>query len=99
MRDLQAEWTEEAIQRITTENTTLKQRIRQLTTDNRTLDERLKGRTLQPPLPRPTRRRSRSPPHRSGFNDRTPSGYDPQMSVARDILVLRRRPGTAARGE
>ncbi|MET8249532.1 hypothetical protein ABZV31_37330 [Streptomyces sp. NPDC005202] len=30
IRDLQAEWTEEAIQRITTENTTLKQRVRQL---------------------------------------------------------------------
>lgn len=43
IRDLQAEWTEEAIQRITTENTTLKQRIRQLTTENRTLDERLKA--------------------------------------------------------
>jgi chromosome segregation ATPase len=41
IRDLQAEWTEEAIQRITTENTTLKQRVRQLTTDNRTLQERL----------------------------------------------------------
>jgi chromosome segregation ATPase len=43
LRDLQAEWTEEAIQRITTENTTLKQRVRQLTADNRTLDERLKA--------------------------------------------------------
>jgi chromosome segregation ATPase len=43
VRDLQAEWTEEAIQRITTENTTLKQRVRQLTTDNRTLDERLQA--------------------------------------------------------
>lgn len=43
IRDLQAEWTEEAVQRITTENTTLKQRVRQLTTDNRTLDERLKA--------------------------------------------------------
>ena len=43
VRDLEAEWTEEAIQRITTENTTLKQRVRQLTTDNRTLDERLKA--------------------------------------------------------
>ncbi|MFI6505844.1 DUF6262 family protein [Nonomuraea typhae] len=41
IRDLQAEWTEGAIQRITTENTTLKQRVRQLTTDNRTLEERL----------------------------------------------------------
>jgi hypothetical protein len=43
IRDLQAEWTEESIQRITTENTTLKQRVRQLTTDNRTLEERLKA--------------------------------------------------------
>ncbi|WP_327286056.1 DUF6262 family protein (plasmid) [Streptomyces sp. NBC_00597] len=43
IRDLEAEWTEEAIQQITTENTTLKQRVRQLTTDNRTLDERLKA--------------------------------------------------------
>ncbi|MFE2717864.1 DUF6262 family protein [Streptomyces mirabilis] len=43
IRDLEAEWTEEAIQRITTENTTLKQRVRQLTADNRTLDERLKA--------------------------------------------------------
>lgn len=43
IRDLEAEWTEEAIQRITTENTTLKQRVRQLTTDNRALDERLKA--------------------------------------------------------
>lgn len=43
IRDLQAEWTEEAIQRITTENTTLNQRVRQLTADNRTLDERLKA--------------------------------------------------------
>ncbi|MFJ1550046.1 hypothetical protein [Streptomyces sp. NPDC088246] len=43
IRDLEAEWTQEAIQRITTENTTLKQRVRQLTTDNRALDERLKA--------------------------------------------------------
>jgi hypothetical protein len=43
IRDLQAEWTEEAIQRITTENTTLKQRVRQFTIDNRTLEERLKA--------------------------------------------------------
>jgi hypothetical protein len=41
--DLQADWTEEAIQRITTENTTLKRRVRQLTADNRTVDERLKA--------------------------------------------------------
>ncbi|WP_148587980.1 DUF6262 family protein [Streptomyces sp. WAC01526] len=43
IRDLQSEWSEEAIQRTTTENATLKQRVRQLTTDNRTLDERLKA--------------------------------------------------------
>ncbi|CAM5620912.1 DUF6262 family protein [Streptomyces canus] len=43
IRDLEAEWTEEAIQRITTENATLKQRVRQLTADNRTFDERLKA--------------------------------------------------------
>ncbi|WP_406491878.1 DUF6262 family protein [Streptomyces sp. NBC_00846] len=43
IRDLEAEWTLEAIQWITTENTTLKQRVRQLTTDNRALDERLKA--------------------------------------------------------
>jgi len=43
VRDLEAEWTQEATQRITTENTTLKQRVRQLTADNRTLDERLKA--------------------------------------------------------
>ncbi|MFF2721373.1 hypothetical protein [Streptomyces sp. NPDC058011] len=41
--DLRAGWTEEAIQRITAENTNLKQRVRQLTTDTRTLDERLKA--------------------------------------------------------
>jgi chromosome segregation ATPase len=41
IRDLEAEWTEDAIQRITTENTTLKRRVRQLTADNRTLDDRL----------------------------------------------------------
>jgi predicted RNase H-like nuclease (RuvC/YqgF family) len=43
VRDLQSEWTEEAIQRITTENTTLKQRVRTLTADNRTLEEKLKA--------------------------------------------------------
>ncbi|MES9592318.1 hypothetical protein ABZ776_28090 [Streptomyces sp. NPDC007076] len=43
IRDLEAEWTEAAIQRITTENTTLKQRFRQLTADNHTLDERMKA--------------------------------------------------------
>ena len=43
IRDLEAEWTQDDVQRITTENTTFKQRVRQLTTDNRTLDERLKA--------------------------------------------------------
>lgn len=56
IRDLETDWTEEAIQRITTENTALKQRVRQLTAENRTLSERLKA-AIQPPLPRPARRR------------------------------------------
>src|SRR6185437_3532483 len=43
VRDLEAEWTKEAIARITTENTTLKQRVRQLTTENRTREERLQA--------------------------------------------------------
>ncbi|MET7900710.1 DUF6262 family protein [Streptomyces sp. NPDC005355] len=41
IRDLQTNWSEESIERITTENTSLKQRVRQLTAGNRTLDERL----------------------------------------------------------
>ncbi|MET8858663.1 hypothetical protein [Streptomyces sp. NPDC004579] len=40
---MQAERTEEAIQWITTENTTLKQRVRQLAADNHTLEERSKA--------------------------------------------------------
>ena len=43
IRDLEAEWTQDDVQRITTENTSLKQRVRQLTADNRTLAERLKA--------------------------------------------------------
>jgi chromosome segregation ATPase len=43
IRDLEAEWTQEAIQRITTENTTLRQRVRQLAQDNRALEERLRA--------------------------------------------------------
>ena len=43
IRDLEAEWTQDDVQRITTEHTSLKQRVRQLTADNRTLDERLKA--------------------------------------------------------
>lgn len=43
IRDLEAEWTQDDVQRIITENGTLKQRVRQLSTDNRTLDERLKA--------------------------------------------------------
>jgi len=41
IRDLQAQWDDETIARITTENTTLKQRVGQLTTEHRTLEERL----------------------------------------------------------
>ena len=43
VRDLEAEWTQEAIQRTTTENTTLRQRVRQLAQDNRALEERLRA--------------------------------------------------------
>ena len=43
VRDLQSEWTEEAIQRVTTDNTTLKQRVRTLTAGNRALEEKLKA--------------------------------------------------------
>jgi chromosome segregation ATPase len=43
IRDIDAQWTQDAIQHVTTENTTLKQRLQQLTADNRTLDERLKA--------------------------------------------------------
>ena len=41
IRDLTEEWDAEAAQRITSENTTLKQRVRTLTAENRTLEERL----------------------------------------------------------
>jgi chromosome segregation ATPase len=43
IRDLEAEWTQDAIQRVTTENTSLKQRVRDLTDENHTLDERLQA--------------------------------------------------------
>ncbi len=43
LRDAEGELTEDAAQRITSENITLKQRIRQLTADNRTLEERLQA--------------------------------------------------------
>ena len=43
LRDAEREFTQDAIQRIITENSTLKQRIRQLTADNRTLGERLEA--------------------------------------------------------
>ncbi|AEV81194.1 hypothetical protein ACWT_0181 [Actinoplanes sp. SE50] len=43
IRSMETEWAEESIQRITTENTTLKQQLRQLTADTRILDERLKA--------------------------------------------------------
>jgi chromosome segregation ATPase len=43
IRDLETEWTQDAVERVTAENTSLKQRVRQLSTDNRALDERLKA--------------------------------------------------------
>jgi hypothetical protein len=44
IRDLEQTWSQDSLQRLTTENTSLKQRIRQLTDDNHTLDERLRQR-------------------------------------------------------
>jgi hypothetical protein len=41
IRELQAEWDDETLARITTENSRLKQLVQQLTSDNRTLEERL----------------------------------------------------------
>jgi uncharacterized protein YukE len=43
IRGLEAEWTQDAVERFTAESSTLKQRVRQLTTDNRVLGERLKA--------------------------------------------------------
>lgn len=43
IRDLESDWTQAAVQRITTENTTLKQRVRELDHANRNLDERLQA--------------------------------------------------------
>jgi hypothetical protein len=43
IRDLEQTWSQDGLQRLTTENTTLKQRLRKLTEDNHTLDERLKA--------------------------------------------------------
>jgi predicted nucleic acid-binding Zn-ribbon protein len=43
IRDLEQTWSQEGLQRLTTENTSLKQRIRQLTDDNHARDERLKA--------------------------------------------------------
>jgi hypothetical protein len=43
IRDLENEWTDDSIQRIATDNTTLKQRVRQLSQENQELSERLKA--------------------------------------------------------
>lgn len=43
IRDLETQWTDESIERITSENVNLKQRVRQLTQDKRTLEERLQA--------------------------------------------------------
>jgi len=43
LRDAERELTDDTIQRINSENATLKQRVRQLTADNRTLEERLEA--------------------------------------------------------
>ena len=43
IRDLESQWTEESIERVTTENANLKQRVRHLAQDKRTLEERLQA--------------------------------------------------------
>jgi hypothetical protein len=43
LRTMESDLTDDTIQRITTENTTLKQRVRQVTTDNRALEDRLQA--------------------------------------------------------
>jgi len=43
IRDLETQWTDESIERITTESADLKQRVRQLTQEKRTLEERLQA--------------------------------------------------------
>ncbi|SOD62123.1 hypothetical protein SAMN06297387_104293 [Streptomyces zhaozhouensis] len=43
IRDLETQWTDESMERVTTENTNLKQRVRQLAQDKRTLEERLQA--------------------------------------------------------
>jgi hypothetical protein len=43
IRDLEASYTEDTVQRVAAENTTLKQRARQLAQDNRTLEEKLQA--------------------------------------------------------
>lgn len=43
IRDLESEYAEDAVQRVATENTTLKQRARQLAHDNRGLEEKLQA--------------------------------------------------------
>ncbi|MFI7356428.1 DUF6262 family protein [Streptomyces avidinii] len=43
MRDLESDLPADAVQRLVSENTTLKDKVRQLARDNKSLDERLKG--------------------------------------------------------
>jgi hypothetical protein len=43
IRDLERHYPEETVQRVISENTTLKQRLRELSHDNRTLDEKLQA--------------------------------------------------------
>ena len=68
IRDLEAEWTQDAVEWITTENATLKQRVRQLSTDNRTLEERLTAPPVRPAVPRPSNCRPRSAAERATQN-------------------------------
>ena len=72
IRDLEAEWTQDAIQHVTTENTTLKQRLRQLTTDNRTLDD-----ASRPPAPTCASKTDVSPSWKPGLPTPAPPADQP----------------------
>jgi polyhydroxyalkanoate synthesis regulator phasin len=43
IRDIQAEYTQDTVHRVVTENSTLKRRVRELTDDNRSLGEKLQA--------------------------------------------------------
>ena len=68
VRDLQAEWTQDAIQRITTENATLKQRVRTAHRRQPHPRREAQGRPVQPPVPRQAHRRPGSTARSAGID-------------------------------